>query len=97
MLSWQDSLGNLGGDGKDFIVLLPDDDPITGEGSPQTLRNEKLMESGKRRQGHPRCTDLHAGAGRRIEHPRGYLDDQAGLHHDRGHRAAGTMFDAFKE
>ena len=29
-------------------------------------------------------------------HTRGYLDDQARLHLDGGHRTAGTMFDAFK-
>ena len=51
---------------------------ITGACS-EALRNEKLVEfakSGKRR---PRLTELHSGAGRRIEHPDGNLYDYTRL------------------
>ncbi|MCY3754139.1 MAG: hypothetical protein OXG99_08640 [Alphaproteobacteria bacterium] len=80
MVSWQGSLGRFGNAGRVFIGLLLDDNPVTGEGSPQTLRDKKIVESGEGRQGGPRGADLHAGAGCRIEHPGGYLDDQARLY-----------------
>ncbi|MYD95768.1 MAG: hypothetical protein F4X98_00085 [Gammaproteobacteria bacterium] len=64
--------------------------------SSETLRNEKLMERGE---GGQRCsgrTDLHAGAGSRIEHPDRYLDDHSGLQLDCCERAIGAVFDALK-
>ncbi|MDD9992849.1 MAG: hypothetical protein OXP75_13695 [Rhodospirillales bacterium] len=59
------------------------------------MRDKKIVESGEGRQGSPRGGDLHAGAGRRIEHPGGYLDDQARLYLNGGHGAVSAMLDPF--
>ena len=95
MVGWQGSLGRFGNAGRVFIRLLLDDNPVTGEGSPQTLGDKKIVKCGKGRQGGPRGADLHAGASRRIEHPGGYLDDQARPHLNRGHEAVSAMLDPF--
>ena len=63
------------------IQLHPSDMVIAGASS-ETLRNEKLMERGEGGQRCSGCTDLRAGAGRRIEHPDRYLDDLSGLQLD---------------
>ena len=62
----------------------------------ETLRNEKLMESGEGGQRCPGCADLHAGAGRRIEHPHRYLDDHSGLQLDCSERAIGPVLNTLK-
>ena len=46
MLSWQSSLARSGGGSKDFIAVLFNDDPLTGEASLQTLCGEKIVERG---------------------------------------------------
>ena len=79
----------------DDAVYFHIDPSRTGEGSPQTARDKKIVESGKGRQGGPRGADLHAGAARRIEHPGGYLDVQARLYLNRGHGAVSAMLDPF--
>jgi len=50
----------------------------------ETLRNEKLVEFGEGGQRGPRRTEIHSGAGRRIEHPDGNLDDYAWLQLEQG-------------
>ena len=50
----------------------------------ETLRNEKLVEFGEGGQRGPRRTEFHSGAGRRIEHPDGNLDDYAWLQLEQG-------------
>ena len=48
------------------------------------MRNEKLVEFGEGGQRCPRRTEIHSGAGRRIEHPDGNLDDYARLQLEQG-------------
>ena len=62
----------------------------------ETLRNEKLVELGEGGQRDPRRTEFHSGAGRRIEHPDGHLDDYTRLHLEQGKRTIYTVLEALK-
>ena len=50
--------------GNSFIAILLGDDPVTREGSPETLRNQKVVKGRESRQRYSRGTHFHAGARR---------------------------------
>ena len=76
-------MGEAGTDaGGAFILYLLDDKRIVPGASPETALRKQAMQVGKRRGRDTRRTDLHAGAGNRIQHPGRHHCDDSGRHLD---------------
>jgi hypothetical protein len=64
------------------MLLLLDDDGIVPGASSETAFCQQLMQLSQRRYREARLTQLHSGAGGRIQHPCRHHDDHAGRHLD---------------
>jgi hypothetical protein len=77
-LSWRraaaDECADVGGLG---ILLLQDDDRIVRGASPETLRDQQMVQLDQRCLRHVRGPKLHSGAGHRIQNPGRCHDDDA--------------------
>ena len=75
------------------IGLLLSGGDVAGAASTQSASLQKVVEIMQRRQGHARRADLHADAGRRVEHPCGHHRHDAGQHLDVDEPARLTVVD----
>jgi hypothetical protein len=64
------------------IGLLLSGGTLAGAASTQTASLQKIIEIRQRRDGCARRADLHADAGRRVQHPLGQDSEHAGRHLD---------------
>ena len=66
----------------------------TGRASPQTAALQKVIEIRKCCERHVRCAEVHAGAGRCIEHPGGHHREDAGQNFDMDKLPGPALVDA---
>ena len=88
-------MGGLDVDGIDFIALLLHD-VVVRRASSETLCDQKLVQVGQRGYTHARSPEFHPGAGPRVQHPPGDLDDHPWRGLDPGDKAARAMFYGLK-
>ncbi|WP_418025295.1 hypothetical protein ACNKFW_12320 (plasmid) [Paracoccus sp. TD-10] len=75
-------LGLDGPVGRSCIGLFLSGDDITGRASPKTVPTQKVIEIRQGRERYVRCAEVHAGASRRVEHPRSHDHEDARQHLD---------------
>ena len=88
MLSWRADVGGGAGLGGFAMMLLLDGVRTVPGASPGTTLDQPLVQVSERRHRHARRTELHPGAGDRVEHPRRDDRDHAGRRLD-VHEATG--------
>ena len=88
MLSWRADVGGGAGLGGFAMMLLPGGVRTAPGALPGTTLDQQMVQVSEGRHRHARRTELHPGAGDRVEHPRRQDRDHAGRHLD-VHEATG--------